>query len=125
MRGESQKVVKLSQEFSRTENRILGALACLDDFLMNPLIQGHSGTASETSRNAFSTSQGMNEDDSYSDPNPEARISLNQTAQNSGPEDGHDMHKGTFFGWNFNRTLDFLLDIKPRQILTGDLNPNM
>ena len=32
----------LSQEFSRTENRILGALARLDDFLMNPLIQGHS-----------------------------------------------------------------------------------
>ena len=31
---------KLSQEFSRTENQILGALARLDDFLMNPLIQG-------------------------------------------------------------------------------------
>ena len=30
---------KLSHEFSRTENRILGALARLDDFLMNPLIQ--------------------------------------------------------------------------------------
>ena len=45
---------KLSQDFSRTENRILGALARLDDFLMNPLIQGHSGTAPETSRNVFS-----------------------------------------------------------------------
>ena len=30
---------KLSQEFSRTENRILGALFRLDDFLMNPRIQ--------------------------------------------------------------------------------------
>ena len=29
---------KLSQEFSRTENRIIGALARLDDFLMNPLL---------------------------------------------------------------------------------------
>ena len=29
---------KLSQEFSRTENRILGVLARLDDFLMSPLI---------------------------------------------------------------------------------------
>ena len=28
---------KLSQEFSRTENRILGTLARLDDFLMNSL----------------------------------------------------------------------------------------
>ena len=45
---------KLSQEFNRTENRILGALARLDDFLTNPLLQGHSGTAPETSRNVFS-----------------------------------------------------------------------
>ena len=44
------KVTKnLSQEFSRTENRILGALAKLDDFLMNPLLQGRSGTTPETS----------------------------------------------------------------------------
>ena len=32
----------VSQDFSRTENRILCALARLDDFLMNPLFQGHS-----------------------------------------------------------------------------------
>ena len=32
---------KLSQDFSRTENRILGALARLDDFSMKRLIQGH------------------------------------------------------------------------------------
>ena len=36
------RVTKLSQEISRTENRILGALSRLDDFLVNPLIQGHS-----------------------------------------------------------------------------------
>ena len=65
---------KLSQDISRTENRLLGALARLDDFLMNPLIQGHSGTTPETSRNALSTSQGTNEDDSQSDPHPEAGI---------------------------------------------------
>ena len=35
---------RLSKEFSRTENRILGVLARLDDFLMNPLLPGHSGT---------------------------------------------------------------------------------
>ena len=29
---------RLSKEFSRTENRILGALAQFDDFLMNPLL---------------------------------------------------------------------------------------
>ena len=81
---------KLSQELSRTENCISGALPRLDDFLMNPLFQGHSGTAPETSRNAFSTSQGANEDDSQSDPHPEVGIFYNQTAQNSGPKDGQD-----------------------------------
>ena len=79
---------KLSQEFSRTESRILGALSRLDDFLLNPQIQGHSGTTPETSRNAYGTSQGMNEDDSHSDPHPEAGIF--ETKQNSGPEDSHD-----------------------------------
>ena len=83
---------KLSQEFSRTEsgNRILGALARLDDFLTNSLTQGHSGTARETSGNIFSINQGANEDDSQSNPHPEAGIFNNQMAQNSGLEDDHD-----------------------------------
>ena len=81
---------RLSKEFSRTENRILGALARLDDFLMNPLLQGHSGTTPEPSRNALSTDQGTNEDDSPNDPHPEAGRFHGQMAQNSGPEDGHD-----------------------------------
>ena len=85
---------KLSKELSRTENRILSALARLDDFLMNPLIQGHSGITPEMSRNAFSTNQGTNEDDSQSDPHPEAGIFGNQMTQNSGPEDGRDMATG-------------------------------
>ena len=38
---------RLSKEFSRTENRILGALARLDDFLMNPLLPGYSGARPE------------------------------------------------------------------------------
>ena len=41
---------RLSKEFSRTENRIFGALARLDDFLMNPLLPGHSGATSEPLR---------------------------------------------------------------------------
>ena len=82
---------KVSQEFSRTENRILGPLARLDDFLMNPLIQGHSGTAPEASRNVCSINQGTNEDDSQSDPHPEAGLPHTQTTRNSDPEDGHGM----------------------------------
>ena len=79
---------KLSQEFSRTENRILGALARLDDFLMNPLLQGYSGTTPETSQNMFSINQGKNGDDSQSNPHPEAGL------LNSGQEDHHDMATG-------------------------------
>ena len=57
---------------------------------MNPLIQGHSGTTPDMSRNAFSTNQGTNEDDSQSDPHPEAGIFGNQTMRNSGQEDRRD-----------------------------------
>ena len=89
MREEAQK--KLSQEFRRTKKpHTRRALARLDDFLMNPLIHGHSGTAPEMSRNALSKIQGTNEDDSQSDPDPEAGVFHNQTTQKFGPEDGHD-----------------------------------
>ena len=85
---------KLSQEFSRTENRTLGASARLDDLLTNPLIQGHSGTAPETSRNNFSINQRANEDDSQSNSRPEAGIFDDQMTQNGGPKQGHDMVTG-------------------------------
>ena len=85
---------RLSREFSRTKNRILGALVRLDDFLMNPLLPGHSGTTPEPSRNALNTSQGTNEDDSQNDPRPEAGLFHGQMTQNSGPENQHDMVAG-------------------------------
>ena len=82
---------KLSKEFSRTENRILGALARLDDFLMNPLLPEHSGTTPEPSRHALNTSQGTNEDDSQNDPRPEAGLIHGQMTQNPDPEERHDI----------------------------------
>ena len=63
---------------------------------MNPPNQGHSETAPETSRNAFSTNQGTSEDDFQSDPNPEVGIFHNQRMQNSGSEEGHDMVTGVY-----------------------------
>ena len=65
---------KLFQEFSRAESYISCALFQLDEFLLNPLVHGHSGSAPETSRNALSTNQGTNEDGSQGDPHPEARV---------------------------------------------------
>ena len=58
---------------------------------MNPLIQGKSGTTPVMSRNAFSTNQGTNEDDSQSDPHPEAGVRGNQTMRKSGQKDRRDM----------------------------------
>ena len=85
---------KLSQEFSRTESRILGALSKLDEFLLNQQITTHSGTVPGTFRNTNVENQGTNEDDSQSDPHPEAGIFRGQTTQNFGPKDCRDMLTG-------------------------------
>ena len=81
---------KLSQEFSRTESRILGALSKLDEFLVNQQITTHSGTVPGTFRNTKVGNQGTNEDDSQSDSRPEAGIFRGQTTQNVGPNDCRD-----------------------------------
>ena len=81
---------KLSQEFSRTEGRILGALSRLDDFLQNPLIQGHFETAPETSRITLGTNQGTNDDDSQCDLHPEKTISQSQNTRNIDPDNESD-----------------------------------
>ena len=79
---------KLSQEYSRTESRILGALSKLDEFLLNQQIRMHSGIVAETFRNTNVDNQGTNEDDSNSDPHPEAGLFRSQTTENSGQEVG-------------------------------------
>ena len=102
---------RLSKEFSRTEKHILGALVRLDDFLMNPLLPGHSGTTPELSRHALNTSQGTNEDDFQNDPRPEAGLFHGQMTQNSGPEERHDSkcfrnHLYCFLSFDFSSELD-------------------
>ena len=86
MKAESLK--KLSQEFSKIESRFLGALSKLDEFLLNQQIRTHYGIVPETFRNTNVENQGTNEDDSQSDPHPEAGLFRGQTTQNSGPEVG-------------------------------------
>ena len=81
---------RLSKEFSRTEDRILGALARLVNFLMNPLLPGHSGTTPEPTRNTSHNNQGTNEDDSQNDPYPEAGPFYGQTSRNVSLEEDHD-----------------------------------
>ena len=89
LRRLSAESLKNSQEFNRTESRILGALSQLVEFLLNPQIRTHSGTVPGTFRNTNVENQGTKEDDFQSDPHPEADIFHSQTTQNSGPEIGH------------------------------------
>ena len=66
----------------------------LDDFLLNPLIQGHSGTTTETSQNVHDTNQGTIEDYSWNDFHPEQGTFQSLTTHNFGPEEGRDMVTG-------------------------------
>ena len=91
---EGRVTTKLSQEFNRTESRILGALSRLDEFLLNQQVRTHSGTVPETFRNTNVDNQGTNEDDSQSDHHPEAGPFRSQTTQNSGREVGPYMVTG-------------------------------
>ena len=83
---------KLSQEYSRTESRILGTLSKLDEFRLNQQIRMHSGTVPETFRNTNVDNQGTNEDDSQSDPHSEAGIFRGQTTRNLGPKNCRDRY---------------------------------
>ena len=110
---------KLSKEFSRTENRILGALPQLDEFLLNRLLQGHSGSAPETSRKTLNINQGTNEDNSHVDLHPEARVSQSQTTQVFGPDDPYDKRNRQTLGiknciWSFKTIQKLLGNIQNR-----------
>ena len=67
---------KLSQGFSGTESRILGARSKLDEFLLNPQIRMHSGTVPATIRNADVENQEPSGDRSQNDRHPEVEFSV-------------------------------------------------
>ena len=77
---------KLSQELSRTESRILGALSKLDEFLLNQQIRTHSETVPGTFRNTNMENQGTNEGDSQSDPHPEVGPFVCQSRHSIDPD---------------------------------------
>ena len=73
---------KLSQEFSRTESRILGAMSKLDVFVLNPQARVQSGHVPETLRNSNRENRETNGDRSQNDPHPEMGVSLSQPLKN-------------------------------------------
>ena len=83
---------KLSEEFSRTESRILGALSKLDEFLLNPQVRTCSVAVPGTSRNNNSENRKTNGDRSSDDPCPKARYFFRQSDQINSPEAENDPH---------------------------------
>ena len=62
---------KLSQQFSRTDSRILGALSKQDDFILSPQIRMHSGTVPGTFRRTNVENQEPSEHRCQDDPHSE------------------------------------------------------
>ena len=70
---------KLSQEFKRTDSRVLGALSKLDEFLLNPQFRTGSVAVPGTSRNNNSLNREPTGDRSLNDPCPEVVFSACHT----------------------------------------------
>ena len=71
---EGRNTKKLSQEFTRTESRILGALSKFDEFLLIPQIRTFSGSVPGTLRNADVENQEPCGDHSQNAPHPEVEF---------------------------------------------------
>ena len=71
---------KLSQEFSRTESVIFGALSKLDEFLLNPKVRTCSMVIPGTSRNNNIENREHTGDRSRDDPCPEVVFSACNTS---------------------------------------------
>ena len=67
---------KLSQAFSRTESRILGALSKLDEFLLNTQMRTFYGTTPGAIRNTDVENQEPSEDRFQNDPHPKVEFSV-------------------------------------------------
>ena len=87
---------KLSQHFSRTESRSLGALSKLDDFLLKPQIRTFSGTVPATSWNSDVENQERSRYHSHSDPNPEVEFSACRASNPTDSDPKETPHRNIF-----------------------------
>ena len=77
---------KLSNEFSRTESRFLGALSKLDEFLLNPQVRTCSVAVPGTSGNSNSKNRKPTGDRSLDDPYHEVTFSSHHSGNLNNPE---------------------------------------
>ena len=85
---------KLSQEFSWTESRILGALSTLDEFLLSPQVRTCSGNLLGTSRNKDSEKREPTGDRSLNDSYSEVEFSLRQVSNSADSDREETSHSG-------------------------------
>ena len=76
---------KLSEEFRKTESRILGALWKLDEFLLNPQVRTCSVAVPGTSRNTNWENRETTGDRSSDDPYPEVGYFSHHSRQLNSP----------------------------------------
>ena len=84
---------KLSNEFSWTSIRTLGALSKLDEFLQNQHVRVHSGTIPGTFRKINIENREPTEDRSQNNPGPEVDASFFQTVHSMNSDRGDTTHK--------------------------------
>ena len=83
---------KLSNEFNRTESRILGALSKLHEFLLNPQVRICSVAVPGTPRNSKSENREPTGDRSLDDPCPEVRFSSHHSGNLNSSEVDEYLH---------------------------------
>ena len=88
---------KLSQDFSRTDSRTLGALSKLDEFLLNPQLRTCSGTVPGTSRNKDLENGEPVWDRSQNDTYPEVELSVRQASNSADSDHEETTHKTARF----------------------------
>ena len=86
---------KLSNVFSKTESRILGALSKLDELPLNPQVRTCSVTVPGTSRNNNSENQETTGDRTSVDPYPEVGFVSHHSGQLNNPEAENHAHMVT------------------------------
>ena len=106
---------KLSNEFSRTDSCILGALSKLDDFLLNRQVRTCSVAVPGTSRNFDSENRETSGDRSPSNPISKAVFSVchSSNVNDSGQEETHhtSWRKNLYFWTDFLNDSLFVLQL--------------
>ena len=109
---------KLSQEFSRTESRILCALSKIDEFLLNPQVRTRSVAVPWISWNNKSENREPTGDRFLGDPCPEAIFSACHSSNLNDSEQGETYHSYIFYNLVMKK---FQIQSRPLVILVGQL----